>query len=59
MEYKSIKNEQWEIKRLISKILNGEVNKPKCQRKKKWTIIPEKNDNKPSERKFYEKILMI
>ena len=37
MTPKIIKNEQWSVKLLISKIDNKEINKPKYQRKKKWS----------------------
>ena len=39
MSEKRIKNEQWTVKELISKINNKEINKPKFQRKKKWVIL--------------------
>ena len=38
MTNKIIKNEQWYIKNLISKINNNEIYKPKYQRKRKWNI---------------------
>ena len=43
MTSKRIKNEQWSVKQLISKINNKEITKPKFQRKKKWTTLPKKN----------------
>jgi hypothetical protein len=51
MTNKLIKNEQWYVKTLISKIKNKEIFKPKFQRKRKWDTIPKK-DNIPSEKKF-------
>lgn len=48
MTEKRIKNEQWSVKELISKINNQEISKPKFQRKRKWDILP-KNDNNPNE----------
>ena len=42
MTDKRIKNEQWSVKQLISKIKNKEITKPKFQRKKKWTTMPKK-----------------
>ena len=48
---KRIKNEQWTVKELISKINNKEISKPKFQRKKKWDILP-KNSNIPDERSY-------
>jgi hypothetical protein len=44
MTDKRIKNEQWSIKHLISKIDNKDITKPKFQRKKKWNIHPKKKD---------------
>jgi len=54
MTDKLIKNEQWYIKTLASKVLNGEIYKPKYQRKRKWVILPKKEDNVPSERNYIE-----
>ena len=45
MTDKIIKNEQWSVKQLISKIDNREINKPKFQRKKKWDTLPKKNSS--------------
>lgn len=47
MTDKRIKNEQWSVKQLISKVDNREIIKPKFQRKKKWDILPKK-DNSPN-----------
>ena len=44
MTEKRIKNEQWSVKQLISKIDNMEIIKPKFQRKKKWDILPKKEN---------------
>ena len=48
-----IKNENWYVKNLASKILNGEIYKPKYQRKRKWDLLPKK-ENVPSEKKYIE-----
>jgi hypothetical protein len=45
MTDKRIKNEQWSVKQLISKIDNKEIKKPKYQRKKKWDTLPKKNSS--------------
>ena len=45
MTDKRIKNEQWSVKTLISKIDNKDITKPKFQRKKKWDILPKKNSS--------------
>lgn len=42
MTEKRIKNEQWRVIDLISKINNRDIIKPKFQRKKKWDIKPTK-----------------
>ncbi len=55
MTTKFIKNEQWSVKLLVSRIQNKEIIKPKYQRKRKWSIQPDpKNDNLPNERKYIE-----
>jgi len=46
-----IKNEQWSVKELISKINNQEISKPKFQRKRKWDLLPT-NDNNPNEKAY-------
>ena len=51
MPDKRIKNEQWTVKVLISKIKNKEITKPKFQRKKKWDIQPKK-ENIPNEQAY-------
>ena len=51
MTDKKIKNEQWTVGDLISKIKNKEINKPKFQRKRKWDIQPKK-DNIPNEQSY-------
>ena len=48
---KRVKNEQLYIKELIEKINNNEIIKPKYQRKKKWDILPKKNNN-PNEQEY-------
>jgi hypothetical protein len=53
MTDKRIKNEQWSVKELISKINNQEIKKPRFQRKRKWDIRP-KNDNTPNEKDYIE-----
>ena len=37
-----MKNEQWLIIDLLNKITDGRISKPKFQRKKKWTVLPNK-----------------
>jgi len=57
MSGKRIKNEQWYVKDLIHKVMNGEIEKPKYQRKKKWDILPKsKSEDKPSpnEKRYIE-----
>ena len=52
---KHIKNEQWTVKQLISKVNNNEIIKPKYQRKKKWDIEPiKRNTHKPNEKQFIQ-----
>jgi len=53
MTDKRIKNEQWCVKELISKINNQEISKPKFQRKRKWDILP-KNDSNPNEKAYIQ-----
>lgn len=53
MTDKIIKNEQWSIKQLISKIDSKDITKPKYQRKKKWDILPKK-DSIPNEKAYIE-----
>jgi hypothetical protein len=53
MTDKMIKNENWYVKNLASKISNGEIYKPKYQRKRKWDLTPKK-ENVPSEKKYIE-----
>lgn len=48
MTDKMIKNEQWSVKQLISKIDNNEIIKPKFQRKKKWDILPKPKGDTPN-----------
>ncbi len=45
MTDKRIKNDQWSVKQLIAKVDNGEIIKPKFQRKKKWDTLPKKNSS--------------
>ena len=52
MTNKRIKNEQWSVKQLISKIDNKEITKPKFQRKKKWDNQPNKNDSNTNEKSY-------
>ena len=51
MTDKKIKNEQWFISDLNSKINNNNISKPKFQRRKKWDIIPKKK-NVPDEQSY-------
>ena len=53
MSSKSVKNEQWNVKKLISKIENKEISKPKFQRKKKWDI-QQKKETTPNERAYIQ-----
>jgi len=53
MTSKTIKNEQWYVKDLVARINNGEICKPKFQRKRKWDILPKK-DTVPSERNYID-----
>lgn len=48
---KYIKNEQWSVKHLASKVFSKEISKPKYQRKRKWNILPKK-ENVPSEKDY-------
>ena len=48
-----LKNEQWYVKDLISKIDNNDIKKPQYQRKKKWDVIPKKENN-PNEKSYIE-----
>jgi hypothetical protein len=51
---KTVKNEQWYVKHLITKIDNKDITKPKYQRKKKWDIKPKLNSNNPNEKTYIE-----
>ena len=51
MTEKEIKVDQWYITNLIYKINNGDITKPKFQRKKKWDILPKK-ESKPNEKNY-------
>jgi len=51
MTDKVIKNECWFIKHLVSKVENGEIYKPKYQRKRKWDRYQIK-ENIPSEKEY-------
>jgi len=53
MTDKTIKHENWYVKVLASKVLNGEIYKPKFQRKRKWDSFP-KNNKVPNEREYIE-----
>ena len=53
MTEKRIKNEQWYVKELISKINKQEISKPKFQRKRKWNILPKK-ENTPNEQAYIQ-----
>ena len=50
---KVIKNERWTVKELEQKVAHNQINKPKFQRKKKWDILP-KRENHPSNRKYID-----
>lgn len=49
----SIKNEPWTVKQLAQKVADNQINKPKFQRKKKWDILP-KRENHPSNRNYID-----
>ena len=51
MTEKAIKNEQWTVRQLMSKIDNSDINKPRYQRKKKWDNLPKK-DSTPNEQSY-------
>jgi hypothetical protein len=52
---KRIKNEQWPVEELVSKITKKEINKPQYQRKKKWDMLPNiKNDNNPNNKAYIQ-----
>ena len=51
---KRIKNEQWSVKDLISKINQGEISKPQFQRKKKWDLLPKNESNIPNEQSYIQ-----
>lgn len=53
MSHKLIKSESWYIKTLAGKVNNGEIYKPKFQRKRKWNKLPTKA-NIPNEKEFIE-----
>ena len=53
MTDKFIRNEQWYVKTLIQKIKNGDIIKPKYQRKKKWGLLPEEEkETNPNEQSY-------
>jgi hypothetical protein len=54
MSFKSIKTETWSVSELYNKVCGGMIHKPKFQRKKKWLLIPNNNDNVPSIQAFIE-----
>lgn len=51
---KRIKNEQWSVKDLISKINQGEISKPQFQRKKKWDLLPKNESDIPNEQSYIQ-----
>ena len=53
MTDKRIKNEQWPVKELVSKINDEQISKPQFQRKRKWDITPQK-DSVPNERAYID-----
>jgi len=53
MTDKRIKNEQWTVEQLLSKINKQEISKPQFQRKRKWDIFPKK-DNNPNEKNYIQ-----
>ena len=48
---KNVKNDQWSVKLLASKVENHEIIKPKYQRKRKWDELPKK-ETFPSEKNY-------
>jgi hypothetical protein len=50
---KVVKNERWTVKDLENKVAHNQINKPKFQRKKKWHILP-KRENHPSNRNYID-----
>ena len=53
MTDKRIKNDQWEVRHLYTMIMNGEINKPKVQRKKRWLPLPKaKNPHAANEKNY-------
>ena len=56
MTGKRIKNEQWNVKELISQIMTGSISKPKYQRRKKWYMLPSK-PNTPDEQSYIKFLL--
>jgi hypothetical protein len=53
MTMKEVKNEQWSVKSLAHKVESKEIYKPKYQRKRKWDILPKK-ENIPNEKQYIE-----
>ena len=53
MTSKRVKNEQWYVKDLISKIDKGEIVKPKFQRKRKWDLLLKK-ETTPNEQSYIQ-----
>lgn len=59
MTNKRVKNEEWTVKELISKIKQGEICKPQFQRKKKWDVFPKSKGNHPNEQHFINFLFRI
>jgi hypothetical protein len=59
MTDKIIKNEQWSVKQLISKIDNNEIIKPKFQRKKKWDALPKPKGDTPNNYSYIKFMLLL
>lgn len=54
-EVKLIKTESWPVQTLASKVNQGEIYKPKFQRKRKWLIQPNpRKHNTPSEKNYID-----
>ena len=51
-QLKEIKTEIWEVKTLTDKIKNGQIIKPKFQRKKKWFETPQTNSAISNEKDY-------
>jgi len=53
-EIKQIKNEQWSVADINTRIENKEIVKDKFQRPKKWSILPDNKTERASVREFID-----